>query len=118
MSTSNHLLCTICSEYIWVGQSDYVYTDDETVLMIAEFLEKHRGHYLIYGTDIGYGLKRFTPKQRPEEDLKETEIRHVWKGRRGFWFNTEDENIVGPYLTIEEAEAQFIDYCKRLDEWK
>ena len=49
MSTSRHLGCDTCKQYIWIGQGGYIYTAEEYLDILREFLlvDHTIGHKLV-----------------------------------------------------------------------
>jgi hypothetical protein len=44
VSTTYRLECDFCKESIWIGQRDYIYTDDSnTMRLLSGFLFRHSG---------------------------------------------------------------------------
>lgn len=51
---STHLLCEDCQEYLWVGQSNWIYKTQVALELLGDFLEEHRMHTLRYGSELGF----------------------------------------------------------------
>ncbi len=51
MGQTKKLYCLECEEDIWIGQSNYIYDNEETFSEIKDFLLKHEGHKIICAND-------------------------------------------------------------------
>lgn len=38
MSVTKHIVCTTCKRYIWIGQGGHIYTADDYIERLTEFL--------------------------------------------------------------------------------
>ena len=52
MSRTFDITCRDCKEYLWVGQRDHIYTTEEALSDLNEFLFKHEGHSLAFKHDM------------------------------------------------------------------
>lgn len=42
MSRTTYIACETCKEYLWIGQSNYIYTGEpKTMQALNDFLQKH-----------------------------------------------------------------------------
>ena len=48
MSTTYDLICPETNEYIWIGQSDYIYKGKDHIKKLEAFLYAHEGKPLVF----------------------------------------------------------------------
>lgn len=69
MSRTFHLCCPKCKKEVWIGQGseqlDYVYTDDDTTVLLEEFLREHMGRP-IFVLDLDW-MDGYTDYELPAE---------------------------------------------------
>jgi hypothetical protein len=51
MSVTYDLVCRDCAKGIWIGQGAYIYTTDDHLKTLKEFLFAHEFHHLEFGDD-------------------------------------------------------------------
>jgi hypothetical protein len=51
MSRSLYLICNDCKKSTWIGQTDFVYNDNETIDKLRAFLANHVDHPLVFTGD-------------------------------------------------------------------
>jgi len=70
MSIYDHLKCTDCKEYLWIGDDNrYIYKSEEAIEDLEAFLLKHKSHCLYNGDDNDdeTGYSEFIPKKDKDD---------------------------------------------------
>ena len=65
MSVTYDLACHDCSQQLWVGQRDYIYTTPEHLANLKEFFFAHQGHQLQFDRE---GVLDYPDKTLPDDD--------------------------------------------------
>lgn len=75
MSVNNHIRCSDCKEFLWIGQREHIYMGSEYIERLKDFLFKHLKHHLIFD-------------------------REYWKDEEGYF----DDNNYGGWVDFEKID--------------